>query len=139
MTNIAQAPGKCFSPTLALQYATMLKCCNGLSFAGGNIKDKHCFRVWRFEWQNVGLKKTFCQILFFFFPEIMSGIDSCIAKNHFTIELGIHFLASVPISICGSKILMNSYLQQLYMVTVVDIRKMALNDFHLLVCTPSVD
>lgn len=66
MTNIAQAPGKCFSPSLALQYATMLKCCNGLSFAGGNIKDKHCFRVWRFEWQHVGLKKTFCQILFFF-------------------------------------------------------------------------
>lgn len=79
-------------------------------------------------------KKDFSSNLFF--SEIMGGIDSCKAKNHFTIELGIHFLASVPIPICGSKILMNSYLQQLYVVTVVGTYKMALNDFHLLLCTP---
>lgn len=58
------------------------------------------------EWQSVQIgKKDF--LLNFFLTEIMNAADSCIAKNHFAIQLGIRFPAFVPLAICGSKVLRN--------------------------------
>lgn len=134
VTSNVQAPKKWFSHPFP---CLMQLCSNAvmvLGFVGGNIKDKHCFRVWRgFEGQNAHQirkekkRQLPCQILSLRKHEWSRFLNSKESFHHKAIHSFSCFCSYSILRLQGTYE-WAWYLQQLYKVTAVGIFKMASND-----------